>query len=240
VDALVHKIDEWFRMDTDLRPRGRGRPRDYGKRAAIVAAANTMFMERGYAGVTMEAVAAAAGVSKMTVYGHFRDKAALFGAVVRTVSDQLIAGLTDLPRAEGPADLEAKLVAVGKALLGLILCPRTVVMSHVLMSMLMKDKALAEAFYEAGPGNTRASLARFLAEAAERGALTFDSAQAAAADLLSLWEGDLPKRLALGLMPPVVPDDIDRQVRRGVSVFLRAYRAAPPPCQVPAAGGGDD
>jgi len=211
-------------MNSETLLRSPGRPKDQAKRAAIVAAASALFMERGYAGVTMEAVAASAGVSKMTVYGHFHDKAALFGAVVRVMSDQMVARLTGLDEAGGPRDLEPMLVAFGNALLGLILSPQCVAMSHVLMGMLMKDRALAEAFYEAGPGHTHASLARFLAEAAARGQVAIDSPQAAADDLISLWEGDMPKRIALGLVPALTDAEIDTRVRRGTRVFLRAYR----------------
>ncbi len=211
-------------MNADVTVRSPGRPKDQAKRAAIVAAANVLFMERGYAGVTMEAVAAAASVSKMTVYGHFHDKAALFGAVVRVISNQMVASLTSLDEAGAARNLEAALMAFGKALLGLVLSPHIVTMSHVLMGMLMKDRALAEAFYEAGPSNTHAALARFLAEAAARGQVAFDSAEAAARDLISLWEGDIPKRIALGLVPPLTDAAIEARVRRGTRVFLRAYR----------------
>jgi TetR/AcrR family transcriptional repressor of mexJK operon len=210
-------------MNADGVVRGPGRPKDQAKRAAIIAAASALFMERGYAGVTMEAVAAAARVSKMTVYGHFQDKTALFGAVVRTTSDQMVSVLTDLDHADG--NLEPRLVAYGTALLSMILSPRICVMSHVLMGMLIKNRALAESFYEAGPAHGRASLARFLAEAAERGEIAFDSAEAAADDLVGLWEGDMPKRVSLGLVPPPTQADIDRRVRRATKVFLRAYRS---------------
>lgn len=37
-----------------------------------------MFMEQGFAGVSMDGIAAAAGVSKLTVYSHFGDKESLF------------------------------------------------------------------------------------------------------------------------------------------------------------------
>jgi len=205
-------------------PRSPGRPKDQEKRASILATANTLFIDRGYEGVTMEAVAAAAGVSKMTVYGHFHDKAALFGAVVRFVSDQMVAELTGLDQTGEKPDLETSLVAFGNALLGLILSPQIVMMSHMLMGMLIKDHRFAEAFYEAGPGRTRAALATFLTEVAAQEGLEFDSPQAAADDLISLWQGDMPKQVALGLIPPVTPSDIERRVRRGTTVFLRAYR----------------
>jgi TetR/AcrR family transcriptional repressor of mexJK operon len=97
-------------------------------------------------------------------------------------------------------------------------------MSHVLMGMLMKDRALAESFYEAGPAHGRAMLARFLAAAAGRGEIAIDSAESAADDLVGLWESDMPKRVALGLVPPPTQADIDRRVRRATRVFLRAYR----------------
>jgi TetR/AcrR family transcriptional repressor of mexJK operon len=50
------------------------------KRAAILDAAMALFPARGYDGASVEAIAQAAGVSKLTVYSHFADKEALFGA----------------------------------------------------------------------------------------------------------------------------------------------------------------
>jgi TetR/AcrR family transcriptional repressor of mexJK operon len=140
------------------------------------------------------------------------------------MSNQMVATLTSLDEAGGAPDLESALVAFGNALLGLILSPQCVAMSHVLMGMLMKDRALAEAFYEAGPLHTHAALARFLADAAARGEVDVDSADAAADDLIALWEGDMAKRIALGLVPVPTPAQIEARVRRGTRVFLRAYR----------------
>ena len=48
------------------------------KRAQISAAARAVFLERGYAGASMDAVTAAAGVSKQTLYSYFPSKALLF------------------------------------------------------------------------------------------------------------------------------------------------------------------
>ncbi len=50
-------------------------------RSAVLAAARSAFLERGYAGTTLPAVATAAGVSTETVYKAFSNKAGLVKAV---------------------------------------------------------------------------------------------------------------------------------------------------------------
>ncbi len=52
------------------------------KTTAILEGAMQVFLEQGYVGTTMDRVAAAAGVSKPTVYSHFHDKETLFNALI--------------------------------------------------------------------------------------------------------------------------------------------------------------
>ena len=52
------------------------------KQEAILAAAKRQFLAHGYGGASMEAVAAAAGVSIMTLYRHAESKDELFEAVI--------------------------------------------------------------------------------------------------------------------------------------------------------------
>src|SRR5690606_2086124 len=67
-----------------------GRPKDLEKRAAILDAAKTLFPERGYEGTSMDAIAQAAGVSKLTVYSHFQDKDTLFVEAVKAKCEELL------------------------------------------------------------------------------------------------------------------------------------------------------
>jgi AcrR family transcriptional regulator len=53
------------------------------KTAAILDGAMQEFLARGYAAASMDRVAAAAGVSKATVYSHFQDKEGLFNALIQ-------------------------------------------------------------------------------------------------------------------------------------------------------------
>ena len=55
----------------------RGRPRSEKARAAIVSAAAALLLERGLGGVSMDAVAERAGVSKATIYRWWRTKETL-------------------------------------------------------------------------------------------------------------------------------------------------------------------
>ncbi|MCA1992068.1 MAG: TetR/AcrR family transcriptional regulator [Coleofasciculus sp. S288] len=52
------------------------------KTAAILDGAMRVFLEQGYAGTTMDRIAAESGVSKPTVYSHFRDKEGLFNTLI--------------------------------------------------------------------------------------------------------------------------------------------------------------
>lgn len=57
-----------------------------GKREQIVQAAVKVFLENGYAGTSMNAVADEAGVIKATIYSHFKDKQQLFIAIIEEMT----------------------------------------------------------------------------------------------------------------------------------------------------------
>jgi TetR/AcrR family transcriptional regulator, mexJK operon transcriptional repressor len=198
-----------------------GRPKDAAKREAIITAARSLFASQPFDLVTMEAVAGQAGVSKMTVYSHFHDKETLFETIVAETADQMIAALSAPDQDDG---LRERLIAVGTSFLNVILGSDICKMSHTLPGALRANRALAERFYAAGPGRVRGALAAMIAAAAERGELAVDEAEHAADDLVSLWEGSMPAKIAFGLAELSVPEEIRRRALRGTEVFLRAYR----------------
>lgn len=58
-------------------------------RAAILAAAQRLFVERGYRGISMREIAEAVGMTKAALYYHFRDKEQLFVALLQNVLSDL-------------------------------------------------------------------------------------------------------------------------------------------------------
>jgi len=82
------------------------------RRAAILAAAATLFAERGYAGVTMEDLGTAVGVSGPAVYRHFSGKAAVLAAILEGASRALLDGAERvLGEASAPDDALRALIA---------------------------------------------------------------------------------------------------------------------------------
>ena len=64
-----------------------------GGRARILGVARAAFIERGYADVSMQEIADAAGLTKAAIYYHFKDKEELFQHVLVEEVDLLCAGV---------------------------------------------------------------------------------------------------------------------------------------------------
>ena len=69
-------------------PRRRGRPRSEPAHRALLEAALREFVVRGYEAMSLEAIASAAGVSKLTLYRHWDSKLALVQEVLQSLSDE--------------------------------------------------------------------------------------------------------------------------------------------------------
>src|SRR5499427_5046028 len=201
--------------------RRRGRPRDLDKLHAILDAASALFLERGIAGTTMESVAERACVSKMTVYGHFRDKPSLLSAVFERNIKAI--RLPDL--AIGP-DPTSSLAEFGERLVWFLTRPEIVRTAWVMAACADENPRLAAAFYAAGPGTMLKKVAGLLKSLAERGILPIDDPELAAEQLIVSWLGLSQLRQNLGVAGPPSADAIARRVRYATDTMLRAWSSA--------------
>jgi AcrR family transcriptional regulator len=83
-------------MDVKVVIRRTQADRTAATRAALVAAARTLFAEHGYAEVGTERVAHAAGVTRGALYHQFADKTELFAAVLEAVEVDLTTHLIEV------------------------------------------------------------------------------------------------------------------------------------------------
>src|SRR5919202_4099086 len=96
--------------------------RSRAMRERLLAHARDLFAERGYAAVGTEEIVRAAGVTRGALYHQFRDKAALFEAVVEAVEAETTAAIA--AQAAAAQDPLQALRLGGRAFLAICADPR--------------------------------------------------------------------------------------------------------------------
>ena len=86
-------------------------------RAAIIAAAERLFLERGFGSVSMDELAKAAGVARRTLYNQFASKEEIFREMLLRVSGQLESAFP--PGIETQGDVEDVLRRIARVILEL-------------------------------------------------------------------------------------------------------------------------
>jgi TetR/AcrR family transcriptional repressor of mexJK operon len=206
---------------TATRAAGRGRPPDPAKHTAILEAARKLFFSGSIQSLNMEAVARAAGVSKVTVYSHFKDLQGLIRAVVLLQRREMTAALDDLP--SGQCGLRQALVDLGCSLMGFLTSDDYVALQRMLATLARQETWLGALVYRDGAEATRDRLADRLAQARARGDLRPHDSRLAAEQLLGMWQGIQTTGLMSGGCPRPDAAELRSRVECAVEVLLRAY-----------------
>jgi TetR/AcrR family transcriptional regulator, mexJK operon transcriptional repressor len=194
------------------------------KRRAVVEAATTLFLRRGYLGTSMDQVAAFAAVSKPTVYKFFGDKEQLFTEIVLgtldRAGDPFRAEVDSLARTENlPADLRR----LARRYLATVTQPVVLQLRRMVIGSSPQLPDLAREYYERAPEQTIRALARCFAQLADRGLLQLDDPNVAAGHFAFLVLGRaLDKSLFCG-DNPFSEAELAAQADAGASAFLAVY-----------------
>jgi TetR/AcrR family transcriptional regulator, mexJK operon transcriptional repressor len=201
---------------------GPGRPKDLEKRAAILNAAKLLFPKLGFEGTSMDAIAAQAGVSKLTVYNHFNDKDTLFvEAVKEKCEQQMPAELFDVAP-QGP--IRNNLMIIAHSFFELITSHESIGLMRMMAAEGREGGSkLATLFWEAGPKRTVAAFEVFLRHATEVGLLDVSDPHRTAGHFFCLLKGEIHMRLMVGCSEPYGPVEAEHHVQSVVEMFLRAY-----------------
>lgn len=198
-------------------------PVESAKRARILEVASQMFVAQGYSAVSMDALAEAAPVSKPTLYKHFKDKKALFTAVMVTrcngLFDMFDQTLKDDSRQ--PAEI-LKLAAAN--FLGLILSPQTLALHRIIVAESQNFPELGQMFYENGPKKVMALLSAWLEQQHKSGTLVVENPDLAASLFLNMVKTELHLQCLLGLRKNVSQKDRERVAEYATTMFIKAHR----------------
>lgn len=205
------------------RQAGPGRPKSAQKRRAILQAAQRLFLANGFEGTSVDQIAAEAGVSKLTVYSHFGDKATLFAATIEHYCEQQVPAALFTPDPAQP--LRPRLAGIARAVYALIASPEALSGFRLLCGP-RPDPRLAGMFWGAGAGHLQEEFAALLARRTAAGELAVADPARAAGQFFALLRGDLHPRLLLGC-DIAGGVDVDAHVEACVDLFMRAYACAP-------------
>lgn len=182
------------------------RPENKAQREAQIAeAAYAVLAEKGFAGVSMLAVAKRAKASNETLYRWYGDKIGLFRALILRNAEQVTAQLETLPEEGGGREV---LEALGAALLDMLLSPRAVALNRAAAAD--ASDTLGAVLAEAGRGTVFPRLLAVFERLCSAGEVGGPPEEAAAL-WVDLLVGDWQLRLVTGAMR--MPDAAARAAR---------------------------
>ncbi|HET7254915.1 MAG TPA: TetR/AcrR family transcriptional regulator [Xanthobacteraceae bacterium] len=166
------------------------------KRASIVGGAKDVFLRHGFEGASMDEIAAAAGVSKMTVYRYFRSKEQLFAGVIRDLCERIID--EDLERMLERRPEEA-LRGFARKMVAILFARDTIELHRIVIAESRRFPALGRLFYKSGPEACIAMLAAYLERHNSRRSLNLRNPRRTAEEFLELLRGYAHLRMLLGV-----------------------------------------
>lgn len=194
-----------------------------GARDAVLAAATSLFLEHGYRDTSTDQIAAAAAVSKQTVYNQFGDKETLFRAVLGSVTTRAGSFVDGLPAAfaeiEGTGDLEPALQGLARRYLSTVTQPPVLALRRLVVAESGRFPELARDYHSAAAGRVLRALAKEFRALAARGLLTVDDPAAVAEDFAFLVLG---APLDHAMFHPGATKARTARADRAVRVFLRS------------------
>jgi TetR/AcrR family transcriptional repressor of mexJK operon len=204
-------------------PPPRGRPRDPERTRRILEAARRHFYAHGLERASLDATAADAGVSKMTVCSNFGSKEGLFEAMVRERTDRVVGGLAGVETLDPQQPSKAP-ATVGEQVLMLMRDEEALGKFRSVYGAAGAKPEACHAFYRQGPERLTDELALYLRRAHAAGTLKVPTPRLAADLFLSMFMGEGHIRGLLMLHMPDARED-KALLREVVRVFLAAYAA---------------
>jgi TetR/AcrR family transcriptional repressor of mexJK operon len=194
----------------------RGRPPSGAKRAAILEAATTLFVEQGYV-TSMDQIALSAGVSKQTLYGHFANKEDLYRATSQRWQKPYLEKLSHTE------DLRKALEDAALQMLNYLLADDKVEIHRRLIEQATQFPDMAKVHDQIGPVATLNMFAEFFKTEMQKGNLRTTNAHDMAEDYMALVMGTTRMRRLFGSVPEPSAHDNAKKAKRAVDVFLRAH-----------------
>ena len=189
---------------------------------AIIAAARLLFLEFGYAAVSMEEIARAAGVARQTVFNRFKSKDAVFRAMVADHwTNWGRAARIEMVSHDAP--VEEHLYAIARSVAAFQDDPQQIQFQRLVVAESRHNDWIGPTAYRAGKGPRMKVLAAHFGQLHKEGRLHCEHPDIAAWQFIGLVQEFIvwPKVMAMH-----EPDDIppvDTVIEEAIATFMARY-----------------
>ena len=186
----------------------------------ILDAATKFFLIHGFSGTTTDMIQKEAGVSKATMYGCYKNKEAMFAAVIerqcRNMQEQIILVET---KAE---NLRSALTEIGKTYLCFILSHSGLAFFRVCIAEAVRFPELSEKFFQVGPQRLANIIAGYLEKSQKNNEIELNSSADIAANIfLALLRSDAHLKCLTHPNYTISDSEISTWVEYAVDLFMK-------------------
>ena len=190
-----------------------GRPKSTQKRLQILQTASELFLQHGYDRTSMDTVAKSSGVSKQTVYSHFKNKDVLYTSVIEMKCNEY--RIEEAAICVETQKIEELLVSIANNFVSLLTDQSVIAMYSVVIGESKYNKHVAELFYEAGPAHGNRLVRKLLMNHPST-RLSTEQASEVSTDFFNLLKGEYHMQSMLRLAHSMSAQKRDNFTRRVV------------------------
>ena len=207
VASLVRVLDE-------------GRLKPKAKEQEVLDVATEYFLQHGYRGASINAMARSSGISKESIYRYFSSKQQLFEAVIGRELIDYRRSLHRLDATLRSMDLRSALITVAETIPAIITTDRTQALRRLIFDEATRSPEVGQHYYKIGPGQAYTVLENVLETHAHQSDFDIPTLARHFTALLS-WRITLERQLAVRAQP--TPQEIAELAAPLVDDFMKAF-----------------
>ncbi|WP_373489792.1 TetR/AcrR family transcriptional regulator [Parasphingorhabdus sp.] len=198
------------------------RPSSQRKIAKILAAARVEFFANGFSATSIEAIAARAEVSKVTVYSWFQSKENLFGEVVKAEccdmsQNYVVENLQTM-------GLRETLILAAESMMNFVMRDEIVRFDRILAAEVNRDPKIGQYFLDNGPRALLGNLITLLQSSIDKGEIKSADPQSSAEMFAALVFGRIDVFLRYGEKISLTPEERRERAERAVDAWMLIHQ----------------
>jgi len=193
------------------------------KKDEVLEIATKLFLEKGYEGASINEMSRRSGISKETVYRHFKNKEQLFAAVIDHELEGFWAALNPLNFEHSEMDMKDVLIKAGSNMIRQLTLPETLALRRIIFFESAHKLEIGKLYFERGPESTYKQLAKYFDVQRAKGYVSHVGSRAMSEYLVAMLLHKLTLIQFCGVEIEFSEKKIARLVRKIVDDFIKSF-----------------